>query len=1170
MRIIVVCLALFAISSSIACRKAMAAERMAIVIGISQYSSLTRLSNPVRDAEMIADLLSKNGFAVRHAKEIDYDSFRQILKSFKSETASAKEVVVYFAGHGMTVLSGNQLVNVLAASDTRINCETRAAERSVLMDDILESVAHVLKQAIFFDSCRDNPIAGCESNALTEALKGYQPANLKGIRGLSNAGATRSGGGSGDTRLDEADKRAPPSILLGYSTGLGKTAADGPPGGHSPFALYLSEELLAQPQAPLRSILESTSRRLANLGQRPWAVTEGGEPEMCLAGANCQNMTKLSRERFAAQSRQLSQHARTQREAFNYATAGLLALEAIGVGGQLSDAALVSTDAIPELELSLRGLRETMVAQTTRNQFKIELIPGTSRFVSYGDDVEPLLWDQTRIGSPIRLKGLPGTRITKLAVDASGTTVSAASDEGHIAVWAVETSHLIQSWRAHGAAISALAMHPDRVLVASAARGEAIQVTDIRTAKVVATLGEHKEAVWQIAFSRSGDLMMSNSRDLIGRWSTLGFRERRTESLEGAGALLFDMTASGERALLAGPGYTRVYEFAARKEIELKADGIRIKDAVLSPDGELAATTGWSSAELVRLWNTRTGVLAKTLRGINFVVQTARFSADGRHVYALSGSDSKPSVAVWEVNSGNLVALLNGPLSSFRDAAVLNDGTTVATLSDDGTLRFWRIPRRNRDWNTATAAPALTDAQLADQGKALVTFAADGSTRVWDVSTGQVARTFAGGTKQWSGLGASADGRRFLSAERASGTEASKPRALVRDFATGSTLLEVTADLGTFGVSTLAPDGRHVAISTRNAIFDQWALEIWNVDSKSRVGRLDGHTGWVAHLEFSSDSQQLLSFASLRDLVPRLWHVPTAKLLAELRGHTAPITMARLSPDGRYVVASSPNSATTLVWDSTTAAVIKRFETLASPPLASPSPDGTLLAVQTSSQVEIWDTRTWAQRFLIPLPRGVAKAVFSPDGSRIAIHTQFDFFEIWRTDEGTRLHAFRGLADRDIGNALFSPDGRLVYTTKLLGGDQVRAWDVETGLEIARFATPDKSTIDTGILIALGGQRLITRPPKPMGQGHAWTWSAPENPRAVVAQFKMNAPRCLTPAERAKFGLPPEPPRWCIMGADHTTDPNMANWRPLWPYGGEAWARWQKSVIDGRPVPIPK
>lgn len=81
-------------------------ESYALVIGIDGYSNgWPKLSNAIRDAEIIAEALENKGFEVELHRDPDADALPQIFKRFfilKGENPEAR-LFVWFAGHGATV-----------------------------------------------------------------------------------------------------------------------------------------------------------------------------------------------------------------------------------------------------------------------------------------------------------------------------------------------------------------------------------------------------------------------------------------------------------------------------------------------------------------------------------------------------------------------------------------------------------------------------------------------------------------------------------------------------------------------------------------------------------------------------------------------------------------------------------------------------------------------------------------------------------------------------------------------------------------------------------------------------------------------------------------------------------------------------------------------------------
>jgi WD40 repeat protein len=101
--------------------------------------------------------------------------------------------------------------------------------------------------------------------------------------------------------------------------------------------------------------------------------------------------------------------------------------------------------------------------------------------------------------------------------------------------------------------------------------------------------------------------------------------------------------------------------------------------AVFSGDGSSVVT---SEGNLIEIWDTRTGVLQRTLEGPS-TIKTISSSADGKHLLAL---DAAGSAFVWRP----FEAELNGPplinTGRIEDAAISNDGQTAMFATKDRAL----------------------------------------------------------------------------------------------------------------------------------------------------------------------------------------------------------------------------------------------------------------------------------------------------------------------------------------------------------------------------------------------------------------------------------------------------------------------------------------------------
>jgi uncharacterized caspase-like protein len=245
--VLVAGLAVLAISRCFAAtelRKAVpkSAPRLALVIGNANYVKLGRLSNPGRDAHLMAEKLRALGFEVtdvadRDLKSLtaDVDDFARKVKARGPETVS----VLYYAGHGLESDSINYLVPVSA--DIKKRSDVAAQSLSVKrVADRLSASGNQLN-ILIVDACRDNPFP-----------PSLAPA---GTLGLVPMGAVYG-------------------VFIASSTGSGKIAFDGED-GHSPYTRALAEAIVT-PGEKLEDVFKSVRRhvRLSTGEQQiPWEST---------------------------------------------------------------------------------------------------------------------------------------------------------------------------------------------------------------------------------------------------------------------------------------------------------------------------------------------------------------------------------------------------------------------------------------------------------------------------------------------------------------------------------------------------------------------------------------------------------------------------------------------------------------------------------------------------------------------------------------------------------------------------------------------------------------------------------------------------------------------------------------------------------------------------------
>ena len=138
-----------------------AEQRVALVIGQSDYESLSKLANPVPDAKAIAAALREHGFQVTEHYDLPRAELLDALEEFTSTADQAEVALVYYAGHGMEIAGRN----VLAPKDMEIDCEKKTPRRAIDLDQIFAAVSGAPSQIVLLDACRNDPFPQCPSRS---------------------------------------------------------------------------------------------------------------------------------------------------------------------------------------------------------------------------------------------------------------------------------------------------------------------------------------------------------------------------------------------------------------------------------------------------------------------------------------------------------------------------------------------------------------------------------------------------------------------------------------------------------------------------------------------------------------------------------------------------------------------------------------------------------------------------------------------------------------------------------------------------------------------------------------------------------------------------------------------------------------------------------------------
>ncbi len=185
-----------------------ARERLALIIGNSEYKGTGKLKNPVNDARLIAETLTALKFKVFKHENLDWKATRDAVLDFSSEVSNANGdaiALIYYAGHGYQRDGKSYIVPVDARIKKPQDIKKAGIDVNFILDEMEEGRAKT--NILILDACRNNPF----------------PSDTRGSRGLA--------------RIE-----SPSGTLVAYSTEPGEVAEDGD-GDNSTYSLALAKHL---------------------------------------------------------------------------------------------------------------------------------------------------------------------------------------------------------------------------------------------------------------------------------------------------------------------------------------------------------------------------------------------------------------------------------------------------------------------------------------------------------------------------------------------------------------------------------------------------------------------------------------------------------------------------------------------------------------------------------------------------------------------------------------------------------------------------------------------------------------------------------------------------------------------------------------------------------------